>query len=80
MFEKPKNQDLSTNSFGNRVHNTNRKPVEGIPLSEVDSSYVNPRNNSVTAMVGMGKDSDRTISHKWKKEGSDYMVAFRKAR
>jgi hypothetical protein len=60
MFEKPMNQDLGTDTFGNRVHLTNRQPMKGVKLATVDTDYVNPRNNVETAME---KDSDRTVRH-----------------
>lgn len=64
MFEKPMNQNLGTNKFGNRVHVSNSKlPTDLTELAHVDLNYVNPRNNVETAMEGVGKDSDRTVRH-----------------
>ena len=63
MFEKPMNQDLGTDTFGNRVHLTNRPPMKGVKLATVDTDYVNPRNNVETVMEGVSKDSDRTVRH-----------------
>ena len=59
MFEKPMNQDLGTSTYGNRVHLTNRPPLEGVKLAPVDTSIKNPRNSVEESMKGMGKDSDR---------------------
>ena len=59
MFEKPMNQDLTTNSFGNRVHTTNRPQMDASGLAPVDSSIKNPRNSVEESMKGMGKNSDR---------------------
>lgn len=28
MFEEPKNENIKKNAFGNRVHTTNRQPME----------------------------------------------------
>lgn len=62
MFEKPMNQNLSTNKFGNRVHVSNNKPpIDTTKLAPIDPNYVNPRNNVETAMKGVGKDSDRAV-------------------
>lgn len=61
MFEKPMNQDLGTDTFGNRVHLTNRPPVEGVKLAPVEPGIESPRNNVEDSMKGMGKDSDRTV-------------------
>ena len=62
MFEKPMNQNLGTNKFGNRVHVSINKPATDVTeLDHVDPNYVNPRNNVETAMEGVGKDSDRTV-------------------
>jgi hypothetical protein len=59
MFEKPMNQNLGTNKFGNRVHVSNNKPPTDVTkLTQVDPNYVNPRNNLETTV---GKDSDRTV-------------------
>lgn len=66
VFEKPMNQDLGATTYGNRVHLTNRPPLEGAKLATVNSDYKNPRNSLEESMKGMGKDSDRTISRKWK--------------
>ena len=66
MFEKPKNQDLVANSFGNRVHTTNRPALDGVGLATVDTTLKNPRNNVEESMSGMGKDSDRTIRRVYK--------------
>ena len=66
VFEKPMNQDLGTNNFGNRVHTSNRPPLEGVKLATVKPNINNPRNNVEESMKGMGKDSDRTIRRKWK--------------
>jgi hypothetical protein len=54
--------------------------MEGAWLAKVKPNIKNPRNNVEESMEGMGKDSDKTVSHKWKKEGSDYMIEFRKTR
>ena len=59
MFEKPMNQDLTTNNFGNRVHTTNRPQMEVSGLAPVESGIKNPRNSVEESMVGMGKNSDR---------------------
>lgn len=74
------NQDLGTDTYGNRVHLTNRPPMDGVKLAPVEPGIKNPWNNVKSSMKGMGKDSDKTVSHKWKKEGSDYMIEFRKTR
>ena len=64
MFEKPMNQNLGTNKFGNRVHVSISKPATDVTeLDHVDPNYVNPRNNVETAMEGVGKDSDRAVRH-----------------
>ena len=63
MFEKPMNQDLSSNGFGNRVHNRNNEPMETQVFTQ--STYVNPRNDLDKSMEGMGKNSDRTVRRKW---------------
>ena len=65
MFEKPMNQDLGTDKYGNRVHLTNRPPLEGTKLAPVEPNINNPRNNVDESMDGMGKDSDRTVRHVW---------------
>ena len=64
MFEKPMNQDLSSNDYGNRVHNRNNEPMETRGFTQ--STYVNPRNNLEKSMEGMGKDSDRTVRRRYK--------------
>lgn len=66
VFEKPMNQDLGTDTFGNRVHLTNRPPMDGVKLATVVPGINNPRNSVEESMEGMGKDSDRTIRRKWK--------------
>ncbi len=66
MFEKPMNQELKANAYGNRVHTTNREPVVGVELSPVKQNIQNPRNNLEESMIGVGKDSDRTIRHIFK--------------
>ncbi len=60
------NQDLGTNNFGNRVHVSNRPPLEGAKLTAVDTNIKNPRNNVEESMEGMGKDSDRTVRRVYK--------------
>jgi hypothetical protein len=43
MFEKPMNQNLGTNKFGNRVHVSNNKPPTDVTeLTHADPNYVNP--------------------------------------
>ena len=66
VFEKPMNQDLGTDKFGNRVHLTNRPPMEGSKLAPVDTSIKNPRNSVEESMKGIGKDSDRTVRRVYK--------------
>ena len=66
MFEKPMDQELKANTYGNRVHTTNREPVKGVQLSPVEPGLNNPRNNLKESMVGVGKDSDRTTRRTYK--------------
>jgi hypothetical protein len=66
MFEKPMNQELKANTYGNRVHTTNREPITGVALSPVAPGIKNPRNNVEVSMEGVGKDSDRLIRRNWK--------------
>ncbi len=63
MFEKPMNQDLGTNKFGNRIHAINKPPIDPTKLTPIDPNYVNPRNHLETATEGVAKDSDRTERH-----------------
>ena len=59
------NQDLGTDKYGNRVHLTNRPPMEGVKLAPVEPGIKSPRNNVEDSMQGMGKDSDRVERHTW---------------
>lgn len=60
------NQDLGTSTYGNRVHLTNRAPLEGSKLATVAPGIKNPRNNVEESMEGIGKDSDRTVRRVYK--------------
>jgi hypothetical protein len=44
MSEKSTNQNLTTNSFGNRVHSVKKEPVEVQSLTNNEGGYINPRN------------------------------------
>ena len=63
------NQDLGTTTYGNRIHRTNRAPMEGVKLGlslGEQRAVKNPRNDLKESMKGMGKDSDRTERRAWK--------------